>query len=170
MLKKVNTATILIVLLNASLAIAQTNATKKSLEGVWTLDLKQSGLASEAPPKSATLNILKDTPDAMSWRYDEVDNAGKSNSFLWSGPTDGSMQDLKSADGTVIAKESMKRDGDAVLRHTEVPDMGVFDSRVTVSADRNTITDVSTMKSKDGKTSTDTSVYHRVAGGKPSSK
>ena len=94
MLKKVNTATILVVLLNASLAIAQTNATKKSLEGVWTLDLKQSVLASEAPPKSATLNILKDTPDTMSWRYDEVDNAGKSNSFLWSGPTDGSMKDL----------------------------------------------------------------------------
>lgn len=58
MLKKANTATILVVLLNASLAIAQTNATKKPLEGVWKVDLKQSKFTSDAPPKSGTLTLL----------------------------------------------------------------------------------------------------------------
>ena len=170
MLKIAKTATILVVLLNASFAIAQTTAAKKSTVGVWKLDVKQSVFGSEQSPKSATLHIITDTPDAMSWRYEEVDSTGKSVSYAWSGPTDGSLQDLKGADGKVIAKESMKREGDAVLRHSEVPDVGVFDSRATVSADGNTITDVTTMKSKDGKTSKDTVVFHRVAGAKPGSK
>jgi hypothetical protein len=170
MLKRVNAAAIFVVLLNASLAIAQTNSTKKPLEGVWELDLKQSVFNSEVRPKSGILNILRDTPDAMSWRYDEVDHTGKSLSYLWSGPIDGSMQDLKGNDGQVIAKASMKRDDDAVLRHTEVPDVGVSDSRAIVSADGNTITDVTTMKSKDGETSNETAVYHRVVGAKPASK
>jgi len=170
MLKKVNTATLLVVLLNASLAIAQTTATKKSAEGVWKIDLKQSKFTSEPAPKSGTLTILKDAPDAMSWRYESVDATGKSDTWSWSGPLDGSMQDLKSADGTVIAKESMKRDGDIMLRHGEVPNGGTFDSRVTTSADGNTFTDVVTAKLQDGKTATDTVVFHRVADGKPNSK
>lgn len=170
MLKKMHTATIVVLLLNASLAIAQTNAAKRSSVGVWKLDVKQSKFGSEAPPKSATLTILKDTPDVMAWRFDEVDATGKSVTFSWSGPVDGSMQDLKDGDGQVVAKESMKRDGDAMVRHTEVPNVGTFDARGTTSADGNTFTDVETMKSNDGKTSTDTTVYHRVKGGKPGSK
>ena len=170
MLKKVNTAAILVVLLNASLAIAQTNAARQSSVGVWKVDLKQSKFTSDAPPTSGTLTILKDTPDAMAWSYEEVDAKGKSSTLSWSGPLDGSMQDMKGADGTVIAKQSMKRDGDVMLRHLEVPNVGTFDSRVTTSADGNTFTDVVTMKSQEGKTATDTVVFHRVAGGKPSSK
>ena len=138
--------------------------------GVWKVDLKQSKFTSEPPPKSGTLTILKDTPDAMAWRYEEVDATGKSSTLSWSGPLDGSMQDMKGADGTVVAKQSMKRDGDVMLRHVEVPNVGTFDSRVTTSADGNTFTDVVTMKSQEGKTSTDTVVFHRVAGGKPGSK
>ena len=86
MLKKVNSATIVILLLNASLAIAQTNAARHSSVGVWELDLEQSNFGSEPPPKSATLTILKDTPDAVAWRFEEVDATGKSVTFLWSGP------------------------------------------------------------------------------------
>jgi len=84
-------------------------------------------------------------------------------SYSWSGPVDGTLQPLKGADGQVIGKESLKRDGDALLRHGEDPSDGSsFDSRATMSADGNTITDVTTMKSKDGKTSKTTSVYRRV--------
>jgi hypothetical protein len=169
MLKNVNSATIVVLLLNASLAIAQTNAAKHSTVGVWELDVKQSKFGSEAP-KSATLTIVKDTPDAVAWRYDGVDPTGKSVRFSWSGPVDGSMQDLKDGDGQVVGKESMKRDGDAILRHTEFPGLGTFDARGTLSADGNTFTDVSTMKSNDGKSSTDTTVYHRVGGAKPGNK
>ena len=64
----------------------------------------------------------------------------------------------------------MKRDGDVTLRHTEVPDVGIFDARGTLSADGNIFTDVTTMKSSDGKTATDTTVFHRAGGGKPGSK
>jgi hypothetical protein len=171
MLKNVSTATIMVVVLNASLAMAQTNASKASAVGTWKMDLKQSTFGSEAPPKSVTLNILKDTPDASAWRVDVVDDKGQSHSYSWSGPTDGSMQDLKAADGQVIGKESLKRDGDTLLRHGEDPkDGSSFDARSTLSADGNTITDVVTAKSKDGKTSKTTGVFHRLAGGKPGGK
>jgi len=171
MLKKVNTATLLVVLVSASLASAQTKAAKQSSVGVWKVDLKQSKFTSDAPPKSGTLTILKDTPDAMAWRYEGVDATGKSSTVSWSGPLDGSMQDMKAADGQVLpGKQSMKRDGDFILRHLEVPNVGTFDSRVTTSADGNTFTDVVTMKSQDGKTATDTVVFHRGAGAKPATK
>ena len=126
------------------------------------MDLTQSTFGSEPPPKSLTLSIIKDTPEASAWRVDIVDTAGKSVSYSWSGPVDGTLQPLKSADGQVVGKESLKRDGDALLRHGEDPSDGSsFDSRATMSADGNTITDVTTMKSKDGKTSKATAVYRR---------
>jgi hypothetical protein len=80
------------------------------------------------------------------------------------------MQDMKAADGQVPGKQSMKRAGDLMLRHLEVPNVGTFDSRVTTSADGNTFTDVVTIKSQDGKTATDTVVFHRVAATKPANK
>ena len=163
MLKKVNTPVVLVMLLNASLAIAQTNPSKAPAVGTWKMDLKQSTFGSEPPSKSVTLNIIKDTPEASAWRVDVVDSAGKSVSYSWSGPVDGTLQPLKGADGQVIGKESLKRDGDALLRRGEDPSDGSsFDSRAIMSADGNTITDVTTMKSKDGKTSKTTSVYRRV--------
>jgi hypothetical protein len=171
MLKNVSTATIMVVVLNASLAMAQTNAAKASAVGTWKMDLKQSTFGSEAPPKSVTLNITQDTPDASAWRVDVVDDKGQSHSLSWSGPTDGTMQDLKAPDGQVVGKESLKRDGDTLLRHGEDPKAGSsFDARSTLSADGNTITDVVTVKSKDGKTSKMTGVFHRVADAKPASK
>ena len=137
MLKNVSTATIMVVVLNASLAMAQTNASKASAVGTWKMDLKQSTFGSEAPPKSVTLNILKDTPDASAWRVDVVDDKGQSHSYSWSGPTDGTMQDLKTPDGQVAGKESVKRDGDTLIRHGENPkDGSSFDARSTLSAGR----------------------------------
>ena len=162
MLQKVNTPVVVVMLLNASLALAQTNASKASAVGTWKMDPKQSSFGSEPPPKSVTLNIVKDTSEASVWRVDIVDTAGKAVSYSWSGPVDGTLQPLKTADGQVIGKESLKRDGDALLRHGEDPSDGSsFDSRATMSADGNTITDVTTMKSKDGKTSKATAVYRR---------
>ena len=104
MLKKVNTATIFVVLLSASLAIAQTKTAKQSSVGVWKLDVTQSKFGSAPSLKSATLTILKDTPDAMAWRWEGVDATGKPMAFSWSGPLDGSMQDLKDGNGQVVGK------------------------------------------------------------------
>ena len=162
MVMQSSAALVLLGLLSASLATAQTNA---SSVGTWKLDVKQSTFESEPAPKSVTLTITKDTPEALAWRVDLVDSAGKPFTFSWSGPLDGTLQPLKSADGKVIGTESVKRDGDALLRHGQDPSDGSsFDSRATTSADGNTITDVTTMTSKDGKTSKSTSVYHRVSG------
>jgi hypothetical protein len=170
MTKKVNTATLLVVLLSASLANAQATGAKHSAVGVWKLDLTQSTFPSAPPVKSVTLTILEDTPDAMAWRWEGVDATGKSNVYSWSGPTDGSMQDLKDGDGQPVAKESVKREGDLLLRHGEIANVQTMDGRGTFSADGTTFTLVDTTKTQDGKTSTTTTVFHRVAGAQPASK
>ena len=139
MLKKVNTATLLVVLVSASLGSAQ-NAATHSLVGVWNLDLKQSKSDSEPPPKSATITIFTDTPDALAWRYEGVDAKGQSVTFSWSGPPDGSLRDVKNGDGQGVGKESLKREGEVVIRHGEVPNGQTFDGRLTISADGSTLT------------------------------
>ena len=145
-------------------AFAQTNAAKASNVGTWKLDVAKSSFGSEPAPKSVTLTILKDTPELGSWGIDLVDDKGQSMSLSWSGPQDGSMQPVKGPKGEVIAQESLKRDKDgALLRHgVDARDGSTFDARSTLSADGNTITDVMTQKTKDGKTSKATAIYHRV--------
>jgi len=106
----------------------------------------------------------------MAWRYEEVDGTGKTSTFAWSGPLDGSMQDMKDAAGQVIAKASMKRDGEAMLRRVDVPNVGIFEERGTFSVDHNTYTEVGKMTTKDGKALTSTAVYHRAAGERPATK
>lgn len=89
-------------------------------------------------------------------------------SFSWSGPKDGSLQPIKDAKGQIIGQESLKLDKDgALLRHgVGGNDEPSFDGRSVLSEDGNTITDVVTLKTKDGKTSQETSIYRRVAGAK----
>jgi hypothetical protein len=147
-------------------AAAQTNAAKTSTVGTWKADLAKSSWTSGPAPKALTLTILKDTPEVTSWRVDIVDPKGDATSFSWSGPPNGSLQPLKDPKGTVLIQESLKLDKDgALLRHGS-DSTATFDGRATLSADGNTITDVTTIKMKDGKTFTDTTVYRRVAVGK----
>jgi hypothetical protein len=114
-------------------------------------------------PKAVTLTILKDAPELTSFRVEVVDAKGETFSYSWSGPRDGSLQPLKDAKGQILGQESITRDKDgAVLRHGVGPDGSSFDARSTLSADGNTITDVITSKTKDGKTSKRTDVLHRV--------
>ena len=147
---------------------AQTNATQASTVGTWKLDLAKSSSGSGPAPKAVTLTILKDTPELTSWRLDVVEAKGESMSFSWSGPLDGSLQPLKGPKGQVLLQESLTRDKDgALLRHGEdSADGSSFDARATLSADGNTLTDVVTSKTKDGKTLQETMVYHRVTAGK----
>ena len=69
----------------------------------------------------------------------------------------------------MAGKQGIKRDGDVVLRHVEVPNVGTFDSRVTTPQTA-IHSRTSNYEEQDGKTATDTVVFHRVPGGKPSSK
>jgi len=149
-------------------ASAQTNASKGSSVGTWKLDVAKSSFGSDPAPKAVTLNILKDTPEANSWRVEVVDEKGQSMSYSWSGPQDGSLHPVKDSKGKTIAEESLKHDKDgALLRHgVDSNDGSSFDSHAVLSADGNTITDVVTSKAKDGKTSKATMIYHRAAAAK----
>ena len=148
-------------------APAQTNATQASSVGTWKLDLAKSSLGSDPAPKSVTLTILTYTPASTSWRVDEVGPKGESISYSWSGPLDGSLQPVRDPKGQVLMQESLSQDKDGALRRRGVdPDGTSFDGRATLSADGNTINDVVTLKTKDGKISKMTMVFQRAPAGK----
>jgi hypothetical protein len=154
-------------LLAAPPAFAQAAASHVSSVGTWKADLKESKFGGEEPPKSLTLTITKDTPQLLSWRVDQVDAKGKAMSYSWSGPQDGTMQPLKGADGKEVEKESFKDEKGVMIRRGDGGKDGPsFESHVTTSADGNTMTDVVTAKSKDGKTITQTVVWRRTPAAK----
>jgi hypothetical protein len=147
-------------------ALAQQNV---STVGTWKLDLTQSDFGSDPALKSVTINILKDTPQAFSWRVHLVDDKGKASSYSWSGPEDGSMHPIVETGKPSDSQESAKKEADGTLvRHGESTDGSSFDARATVSADGKTITDQVVGKSKDGKENKAKYVYHRVATGSAS--
>lgn len=147
---------------------AQTNKSNTSIVGVWKVDVAKSTFNSQPAPQAITMTILKDTPDSSSWRIEVLVDKNQSISYSWSGPKDGSLQPLKDAKGQILAQESLKQDKDgALLRHGIDSNSGSsFDARAVLSEDGNTITDVVTMKAKDGKTATNTTIFRRVPGAK----
>ena len=149
-------------------APAQTNATQASSVGTWKLDLTKSSFGSDPAPRAVTLNILTYTPALTSWRVDVVGPKGESTSYSWSGPLDGSLQPVRDPKGQVLFQESLSQDKDGALRRRGVDstDGSSFDGRATLSADGNTINDVVTSKTKDGKISKMTMVFQRVTAGK----
>ncbi|HTF68553.1 MAG TPA: hypothetical protein VK638_38335 [Edaphobacter sp.] len=143
-------------------ALAQNS---RSGVGTWKLDLPQSDFGCEPALKSATINILEDRPEMLSWRVHLIDAKGNVVSYSWSGPRDGSMHPVKE-NGRVIAQQSAKKDNEgALLRHGESPEGESFDAREVLSADGNTMTDEITQKSKDGKVCNEKYVYHKASGG-----
>jgi len=145
------------ILLLGAVAVAQ-NA---SLTGTWELDTKQSDFGSEPAPKTTT-NTVKDTAKIFSFRGHRIDDKGKSFSYSWSGPTDGSMHPTRE-NGKVTGQSSIRKVGDGFVRHGEGTDGSSFDARATVSSDGNTITVESSAKSKDGKETKQKSVFHRIS-------
>jgi hypothetical protein len=136
---------------------------RASTVGTWKADLAKSTAGAEPAPKALTLTVLEDSIELTSWRIDIVDAKGEPMSYSWSGPLDGSLHPVKDAKGQVLLQESLTRDKEgALLRHGVESNGSSFDARATLSADGNTITDVITSKTKDGKTSTETTVYRRV--------
>jgi hypothetical protein len=149
-------------------APVQMNATQASSVGTWQLDVTKSSFGSNPPPKAVTLTILTYTPALTSWRVDVVGPKGESMSYSWSGPLDGSMQPVKDSKGQVLGQEGLIQDKDGALlrRGVDSTDGSSFDARATLSADGNTINDVVSGKTKDGKTSKMTMVYQRATAGK----
>jgi len=138
---------------------------KPSLVGTWKLDTAQSNFGSEPAFKSATLIVLKETPQIFSWRVRDVDEKGKPHSVSWSGPEDGSMHPVMAGGKPSGSQQSAKREQDGTrFRHGEDADGSVFDSHDSLSPDGNTLTSEITSKSKDGKENTIKLVSHRVSG------
>ena len=154
---------VLLFLVAAPPAFAQAAAPHISSVGTWKADLKASKFGDEEAPKSLTLTITKDTPQLLSWRVDQVDAKGKAMSYSWSGPQDGTMQPVKGPDGKELEKESFKDEKGVMIRRGDGGKDGPpFESHVTMSTDGNTMTDVVTAKSKDGKPLTQTVVWRRA--------
>lgn len=148
------------VVLAVVIALAQS---KHSDVGTWKVDISQSTFGSDPAPKSITVVILKDTPQMLSWRVRGIDSKGKPFAYSWSGPEDGSLHPVMQ-NGKEIQKQSAKRESDGtLLRHGEDADGNSFDARDKPSDDGTTILEEVTSKSKDGKESTDKTVYHRAA-------
>jgi hypothetical protein len=137
-----------------------------SAVGTWQLDVARSEFGPDPKPASLTLTILSDKPDLHSVRVDVVESNQNKASYQWSGPKDGKLYPVKSGDGQTIGQESMRNEGDVLVRHVESPDGETLDSRATLSADGNTITDDGVGKAADGKAVKTHSVYHRVTGKK----
>ena len=152
------------------LAVSAWAQSKQSMVGTWTMDVSQSDFGSEPAPKSGTVTVLKDTPEMLSWRVHMVDDKGKSISYSWSGPQDGSMHPVMQ-NGKEVSKQSAKREENgSLLRHDEGPDGSSFDARLKVSDDGNTVTDEVTIRAKDGKESKQKVISHRVTGKKDAKK
>jgi len=159
----ISVCTVLLFLLAAPPAFAQATASHVSSVGTWKADLKESKFGDEEAPKSLTLTIMKDTPQLLTWRVDVVDAKGQTMSYSWSGPQDGTMQSVKAPDGKEIGKESFKSDKGVLVRRGDGGKDGpAFESHVTTSADGNTMTDVVTGKSKDGKPMSQTVVWRKT--------
>lgn len=158
----ISVCAVLLLVLAAPSAFAQAAAAHSSV-GTWKADLKESKFGDEGAPKSLTLTITKDTPQLLSWSVDQVDAKGTAMSYSWSGPKDGTMQPLKGSDGKEVGKESFKDENGVVIRRGAADkDQPGFESHVTMSADGNTMTDVITAKSKDGKPMNQTIIWRRA--------
>ena len=138
-----------------SVSTAQDNA---SFEGKWKIDIAKSDFGSDPPLKSLIVTVSKVPPDSLSVHTNAVDASGKRISHSWVGPMDGSMHPFKGED----VKQSIRKDGNTLIRHGEIPDGSTFDARDTLSEDGNTVTEEMTMKSKDGKEDKGKTVMHRV--------
>jgi hypothetical protein len=134
--------------------------------GTWQLDVARSEFGPDPKPASLTLTILSDKPDLHTVRVDVVESNQNKASYQWSGPKDGKLYPVKSGDGQAMGQESMRNEGDVLVRHVESPDGETLDSRATLSADGNMITDDGVGKAADGKAVKMHAVYHRVTGKK----
>ena len=156
-----------IVALIYSLLVSISSAQDKtSFEGTWKLDSAKGDSASDQPQMTMTATISKVAPNSLSIRLNGVDPTGKRFSNSWVGPEDGTMHPFDNESG----RQSVRRDGNVLIRHGETSDGSTFDARESLSADGNTVTEEMTIKSKDGKEQKDKSVWHRVLNTKSQKK
>ncbi|HTQ96134.1 MAG TPA: hypothetical protein VMH89_04975 [Candidatus Acidoferrum sp.] len=131
---------------------------KTSFEGTWKLDSMKGDSGSEQPLMAMTATISRVAPNSLSIRLEGVDPTGKSFSNSWVGAEDGIMHSFDNGAG----RQSVRRDGNVLIRQGEIPDGSTYEARESLSADGNTITGEMIVKSRDGKQEKSYTVWHRV--------
>jgi hypothetical protein len=71
------------------------------------------------------------------------------------------MYPVQDAEGHTVGKASLRNDHDALIRHIEPEPAGTFDSRLTMSADGDTLSDAMVSTTLDGQVSKVVYVMHR---------
>jgi hypothetical protein len=131
---------------------------KTSFVGTWKLDSTKADSGPEQPQMTLTATISTVAPNSLSIRLDGVDPSGKSFSNVWIGAEDGMMHPFDNGTG----RQSVRRDGNVLIRQGEISDGSTYEARESLSPDGNTITGEMIIKSKDGKQQKSHSVWHRV--------
>jgi hypothetical protein len=150
--------TVIVALIISVLVNVSSAQDKTPFEGTWKLDSAKGDSGSEQPLMTMTATISRVAPNSLSICLDGVDPTGKSFSSSWVGAEDGIMHSFDNGSG----RQSVRREGNVLIRHGETPDGSTFEARESLSADGNTITGEMIIKSKDGKEEKSHSVWHRV--------
>lgn len=137
---------------------------QNSAKGSWKCDTAQSDFGSQPKPKSIHLVIIKDTPEMLTWHLTEVTADGKTVTRAWSGPEDGTTHPVKATGEKGDA--SFKRDGNDMVENVKTSDGMSFESHISLSDDGKTMTEHTSGTAKDGKSITETIVWHKVTAAK----
>ena len=107
------------------------------LIGKWVLDLKQSSLGSDPHEQfdSWTLTFTEATTTTLAWTSDATIH-GKSLTFSWTGPIDGSWKPLNGTDGS----DAYRWHKNALIRQSNLGGGEIKRDTLTISQDGRTMT------------------------------
>jgi hypothetical protein len=107
------------------------------LVGKWVLDLKQSSLGSDPYEQfdAWTLTFTQVTTTTLAWTSDAMIH-GKTLTFSWTGPIDGSWKPLIGTEGS----DAYRWHKNALIRHSNLGNGEIKRDTVTLSRDGQTMT------------------------------
>jgi hypothetical protein len=123
----------------------------------WKLNVAASDFGGGPTIKADDMTILTDNDKWLKWTDVTVDSDGKTWNTSWSGPQDGTLKPIEGMDG---AKAGFKTADDS--SHWVMADGSISDSTLVMTPDKKKVTITNVVKTKDGKTFTQTLVYDRV--------
>lgn len=130
-----------LVLAISTAAIPSVHAGSKKL-GTWNIDVAASDFGTDPTPRSMTMTIFEDTPEATGYRVHRVDPDGSILDYEWRGTKDGTpyrtvVTSDKSAPGATAA---IKEVGGVEIEHGIEPDGELENGRLSISLDGQTLT------------------------------
>lgn len=128
--------------------------------GTWTLNLAKSIYMPGPPPYARAQYVIEPWKDGVKVTYDMVYPRGGATHWEWTGRFDGQPYPLQGIDEyvTYAYQRVDDRTYDVVVR---IDDRPAGNSRVTLSADGNTITTTTQGRDQSGRVVTTTTVYEK---------